>query len=290
MCGIAGVINFKQQQNPKLAPLLANLQARGKDATGIAHYDTAIENWHTLKAGIPANAFLDLPVTKQHLTMAKHARIVLLHCRQATHGSARDDSNNHPIIRRNGLLIHNGVAWFKKSYEANGQTDSEQILAHIENFGILKGVTKGMGSLTIAYVSFTTPDVVWLYRWGTPLVTIKNGNRLWFCSELNILTDSIPNISGKLHVFEDGELWRVDSKTGKIRRYKANAKDYITYTSYTRPVYRPVGYGQAAKTKALDTWPYDRDYFMDTEDAGEQEDELLGIHPLYGNLGRWPVA
>lgn len=49
------------------------------------------------------------------LSMARGARMLIGHCRYATHGSPKENDNNHPHAADGGWMVHNGVI---RSHEA----------------------------------------------------------------------------------------------------------------------------------------------------------------------------
>lgn len=103
MCGIFGYIS-KSGAGPDLAILrriAVETQSRGRHAFGMAWLgDGAIETFKR-----PGAASDDL----RDVDLCKGARIVVGHCRYATHGSPADNRNNHPHRAGRGWFVHNGV-------------------------------------------------------------------------------------------------------------------------------------------------------------------------------------
>jgi len=104
MCGIFGFIT-SGGQGPDIARLrrLALItQSRGEHAFGLAWLDEG-GRIETFKQPGAAKAHLD------QLAQCRNAVVMVGHCRFATHGSPRDNRNNHPHVAGAGYLVHNGV-------------------------------------------------------------------------------------------------------------------------------------------------------------------------------------
>jgi glucosamine--fructose-6-phosphate aminotransferase (isomerizing) len=106
MCGIFGFITTRGA-GPDLAILkriAAVTQRRGAHAFGLAWLD-ADNRLRTFKRPGAATDRL------RDLDRCRDARIVVGHCRWATHGAASDNRNNHPHRAGRGWLVHNGVVF-----------------------------------------------------------------------------------------------------------------------------------------------------------------------------------
>jgi len=104
MCGIFGFIS-SEGQGPEVARLrriALVTQSRGDHAFGLAWLDED-GRLQTFKRPGPAKACLD------ELDRCRSAVVMVGHCRFATHGSPRDNRNNHPHAAGAGFLVHNGV-------------------------------------------------------------------------------------------------------------------------------------------------------------------------------------
>jgi len=104
MCGIFGFITSGGQgpDISRLRRIAVITQTRGDHAFGLAWLD-ADGDIDTFKRPGPAKSHLD------ELERCRNAVVVIGHCRYATHGSPRDNRNNHPHPAGSGQLIHNGV-------------------------------------------------------------------------------------------------------------------------------------------------------------------------------------
>jgi glucosamine 6-phosphate synthetase-like amidotransferase/phosphosugar isomerase protein len=196
MCGIAGWYkNSSSTFTEKvLKSLLVQTSTRGKDATGICWGTDDHEKQlsvKVLKGPMEASKFIETKDFKEAIDEILKARWVLVHCRQATHGSPKDNNNNHPIFNDKGLVIHNGVVYPHQKFKTNGDTDTEQILLSIQELGLDKGVENISGSLAIAYVDFKKSGF-YLYRNDqSPLVWGRHNRSLVFASARDILKDSL---------------------------------------------------------------------------------------------------
>lgn len=173
MCRIAGIIGNKNVKPENIVKALLSMESGGKDATGMAWFDG--EQVWTMKSPMMASDFVENQDVRRELPRAAKAKWILLHTRQATHGGPENNLNNHPIVSQKGLIIHNGVVSPSMNLSgARGQTDTEQIMLHIQKYGF-KGLENMNGWLAIAYVNFKRPDRVYLYRDGVPIVYSSNG-------------------------------------------------------------------------------------------------------------------
>jgi len=104
MCGIFGFITTEGEGPDihRLRRLALVTQSRGAHAFGLAWLAEGGQI-QTFKRPGPAEAYLD------ELERCRRAVVVVGHCRYATHGSPRDNRNNHPHPAGSGQLVHNGV-------------------------------------------------------------------------------------------------------------------------------------------------------------------------------------
>lgn len=198
MCGILGMA-FQSGHNMEkigmlryiLRGLLAESEARGSDATGVAFVQE--EGIHVLKDNVGAknligysefsNACLKYMTTK---TIS-----ILGHCRFKTKGSPKINDNNHPIVTDNLVGVHNGIitnddALFDKfqrrfkDFKRKGRVDSEIIFRLIDHYVHVKGKSMAeaiddaswllQGDYACALVDRTKPHMLWLFRNLNPIV------------------------------------------------------------------------------------------------------------------------
>jgi predicted glutamine amidotransferase len=153
MCGIGG---FSLSKDSNIHPrqlansLLTCLEDRGGMASGFAFQDE------------DRNGYYKAPVAGSQLslkTMPKDTKNVIVHTRLATHGSTKDNRNNHPVISPGGnvALVHNGVIYNHEAVRLNldsaidFEVDTAVIPALIESDDTLKRLTELDGDAAIAW-------------------------------------------------------------------------------------------------------------------------------------------
>ena len=198
MCGIIGFLTDKPSEDnyKMLGDLLYISSARGTDATGIAIVED--KKIKVVKEDIPADKF----IKKYYLGLKKEiskASIVIGHTRLATQGHQRDNNNNHPIIGKKYVMVHNGTCSSMtrvKGYPYKGTVDSEILLSYIEEKGIEKGLEELQGSAAIALIKEGDSKTVHLWRHSNPLWIAYDPKRqaIFFASTEDILKDGLSNL------------------------------------------------------------------------------------------------
>lgn len=198
MCGIIGFVTDKPTEDnyKMLGDLLYISSARGTDATGIAIIEG--KKIKVVKEDIPSDKF----IKKHYIELKKEiskASIVIGHTRLATQGHQRDNNNNHPIIGKKYVMVHNGTCSSMtrvKGYPYKGTVDSEILLSYIEEKGIEKGLEELQGSAAIALIKEGEPNIVHLWRHNNPLWIAYDPNRhtIFFASTEDILQEGLSNL------------------------------------------------------------------------------------------------
>lgn len=176
MCGVFGFVSY-DEKGPDLSRLEVIAKAtmtRGPHAFGFAWLD-----WNgRLKMFKRTGRIVD------HLgllAMAKNARILIGHCRYATHGDPGNNSNNHPHPADGGWIVHNGVVSNHEDLAAEydlwptTECDSEVL-------GLLIGASRGpIMNRCAATAKVARGNLAMLGVWSRPgrMVAIRNGNPLW---------------------------------------------------------------------------------------------------------------
>lgn len=165
MCGIGGMFSLGDYiTTAQVDNAFKRIQSRGRDACGAAAL--VGENWQILKAQGMYTRPENREFMLDHLETLK-SNGVLIHTRASTHGTPSNHDNNHPILGENYLMIHNGVVSTPKKLPAVGETDTEQMLRHIEDSNTIKeGLNDISGWLAIAIAAIDNPKSLFLYTNG----------------------------------------------------------------------------------------------------------------------------
>ena len=142
MCGLFGYCgNAKNHsQLKKFIRILAiETSDRGTDATGFAALRDD-GSYIGAKAAVPASAFVFKNKQFNDAFDAK-ARLFIGHCRLATHGDVKNNSNNHPHISKDRSLaiVHNGIVYGhtelanEHGATLHSECDSEVVLRLVEH-------------------------------------------------------------------------------------------------------------------------------------------------------------
>ena len=193
MCRIAGII---QNGDAKITPtelkdLLLAMEYGGRDATGMAFI---LDNEIVYsKAKGKASAVIKEDFCDKIAPVLSKAKAVLLHTRSATHGSPKDNRNNHPIIGKKFVMVHNGIVETDQKYKANGLTDTEQMLMSIETHGIEKGLNKTTGWVATLFADMDSCDKVYWYTNPSGSLDIVQDERgIWIlASTKSIISQAI---------------------------------------------------------------------------------------------------
>lgn len=166
MCGIGG---FSLTPESKIHPrqlanaLLTALEDRGSMASGIAFHANDIHG--VIKAAVPGSG-LSLKGVPKNTTTA------IVHTRLATHGSTRDNRNNHPVQSPSEdiALVHNGVIYNhhqvreKLDHKIKFDVDTAVIPALIEQHGGISELKQLDGDAAISWLSKNDHGILNLAR------------------------------------------------------------------------------------------------------------------------------
>lgn len=115
------------------------------------------------------------------LSMAADARLLIGHCRYATHGTPGNNLNNHPHSADGGWIVHNGVIG---EYEALLERHDLQPVTECDSEVLGMLIERGEGTVrerAVAAISAATSNpLTMLGLWSRPgkLIALRAGNPL----------------------------------------------------------------------------------------------------------------
>lgn len=224
MCSICGIsfqekntISNSNMVHEILQKLLVNCQIRGKSATGIAV--ASDKRIIVIKNNLSAERFVKTSefkkVLKQCVCFNKKKGCIppiqiIGHCRMPTKGSPLNNKNNHPIVTKSLVGVHNGVIFnddelfdkYKDSFKRDGEVDSEIIFKLIEKYyidcndmpkTIQLANLKLSGGMTCALITIKNPHLLWLFRRGNPITILhyKKIGMIIFASDKKYITNAV---------------------------------------------------------------------------------------------------
>src|ERR1035441_7058928 len=174
MCGICGYYVFSNNMpdKNKISTMFSLLSSRGRDASGLAFIRDG--NLIVNKAPICSSEF----VKSQDWLELELPKIMIMHARMKTQGSAEKNENNHPIYNKEGMaIVHNGIIHndheiFGKN-QRDGEVDSEAVLAVLSTKGkgdkIKRVFDRIEGSFAVTIINKTDPDTLILIKKDNPI-------------------------------------------------------------------------------------------------------------------------
>jgi len=180
MCGIFGTVG-NEINAEKMVFLGLLSQKRGIDAAGF---------W-TPEFGVlkqPGSFYKFAKKIEPFWRYIRYEKIFIGHTRCASHGSPKNNNNNHPLIGKKYVLVHNGIVRMKriKGYRYKGETDSEIILSYLETKG-RQGLKEVLGSASLVWTKPKVPNTIYMWRHRSPLVIGASGGVFYFASEAKFL-------------------------------------------------------------------------------------------------------
>lgn len=166
MCGIGGIFSNKEIDAKEVKNLILSLENRGNQAVGIVGVDKKNGIIKYVKTPGSPSMLMKIGLVDVIKDITKNSSAVLVHTRQATHGSPDNNANNHPIVGDKYLFLHNGVVRIDDR-EMNGikietETDTEMALRIIEKDG-WNGIKKISGTLNFICIDKKNGDV-YIYK------------------------------------------------------------------------------------------------------------------------------
>ena len=188
MCGLVGVIgNITKDTRLVFNQLLYADTFRGFDSTGVIQIDNS-GDYSMFKRACPAPDFLDMGRAKSVITKVGHA--LLGHNRAATVGGVVHD-NAHPFEMPNLVGMHNGTLRVRNQLDRHNdfKVDSENLLWHIDQFGLQDAVDKCTGAYALVWYDLETQKVNFYRNNERPLsLTFSDdGKHMFYASEAKML-------------------------------------------------------------------------------------------------------
>jgi len=186
MCGIGGIYLKDRTvfDSKNLKKLWNNLEDRGKHASGIAFMWQDADKPVVRKGPQTASDFSDKIISDMGI-MIQYA---LVHTRYSTQGSTNNNGNNHPVVRDNIIMTHNGVIFNDNEMLSELNTnpkydvDTEALVLGIKELGIGWTANNADGSMSVAWVDSNKSEEVNLFTNGrNPLVIaeLSCGSIVW---------------------------------------------------------------------------------------------------------------
>lgn len=251
MCAIIGFSGKKTQfTNTILKTLHSVSSERGTDASGLMLFDKR-KGTAVYKDGISSVILSNNKEYKSLLSEYNYNGLIA-HCRRSTHGTERNNINNHPHCTKNLRynLVHNGVVvYYDNDIKCASQCDSEIMLRLIEKYGIKSGVKKIFnnvyGSFSCIVTDTYTQKLYFFTNGSSPLVYSINPmfGGLFLASTKELLNkavnDSFLLLGSKIKDVEPYKLFSVQMGNTDIKlieRYTKPVKEMYEsdFTWYSR--------------------------------------------------------
>lgn len=196
MCGIAGIHTFgKRTPIQSLGNQFRAIESRGGHACGFA--------WKRANEARPSRWAAPVKATSKRAQkslkdfVGSHSnQWVMMHTRFATQGSVKVNENNHPVVRDEIVLTHNGCIYDDWDvFDHFGvdryyQVDTEALIVALRYGGVEWMAENVQGSFSIAWVDCTkSTEEVNLFTNGlNPLVIgrTKSGHVVWASALKNL--------------------------------------------------------------------------------------------------------
>lgn len=198
MCGIFAFISrYGEGPNLGLLKRIAVVtERRGRHAFGLAWIDRDGQLQTFKRPGAASDNLLDID-------RVEGAKMVIGHCRFATHGDPQDNRNNHPHSAGTGYIMHNGVVHNDRELVAKyGLTPETECDSEV--IGLL--IAQGRGDVlarTTRAASLCEGNLAVLGLWADParIVIVRRGNPLCFGEGksgwyFGSLADGLPGSTG----------------------------------------------------------------------------------------------
>lgn len=234
MCGIAGFISAKEQNQGTIHRTLQGIESRGGHAWGWANED----QYHKAIGKVPT-------ITKDIELPKKSGQIMILHSRWATHGSADDIACAHPFVSQRYAVVHNGVIQNDHPGQKT-KCDSEAILKLMIDHNDPKKVAEELnGDFRIAIIDKQLHKLIIINDRCPVWFGKRFQSELWFASESKHLPADCWMRPGKENTImefwiEKGEIRNtIVEFQKKTKIYNYNFSDIDSYYGSTETTHTP---------------------------------------------------
>jgi glucosamine 6-phosphate synthetase-like amidotransferase/phosphosugar isomerase protein len=238
MCGIAGFcINEKEHIDARAlaGSLLHQIVERGTDATGMAWFDKKENKVKYSRWNKPAPLF----VATRLQNMGSNTKNCILHTRYATQGSPKNMDNNHPIVCKNIVGVHNGhISNDKEIFKEHkmfrkGQVDSEAIFALLNKYDEVPATDSLLeldGRAAVAWIDRRKPRTLTVARvTSSPLAVAQTvAGSFIFASTESLLVKACDNVNLELEwVVNMNEYELMTVRNGRVQQYESFTPTHV---------------------------------------------------------------
>jgi hypothetical protein len=246
-------------------------ESRGRDSAGVAVFN--VKETKVMKQPMRATKLAETLTFQEFLDKNIHDDTynVLIHTRAGTKGSETISDNNHPIVSKDFVGVHNGMIWNdddlfdSEKLIRQAQVDSEVIFRLLDKYKDSKTVAEKLsGSFTFAYAAKEgNPAVVTLVKHNNPvtLAYIESLNVIVFASEAKFLTDAIlsANMDFGYDKFVDAASIVLTPKADTILTFNSSVDSAVAQLAQ-----EPVGF-KSSYGYGSTSYDWTNDWYLDDE-------------------------
>lgn len=167
--------------------LMINCEVRGTDASGIMssmkNSDIIVVKNNVRATQLVSKDYYIKEMDNSFANGVDSIWSIMGHCRAKTKGSQLYNVNNHPIVRKKVVGVHNGhisnddAIFSTHGLKRNGEVDSEALFALIESTAektdtiheaIMASTKLSVGAFACGMVHVNHPYIMWMFRRNNP--------------------------------------------------------------------------------------------------------------------------